>query len=235
MSTFVPSTIVCSCGEQYAAQVANGLHISARPDIRKQILDGTFHRFHCPNCGRTTQVEKVLSFTDFPKRQWFTVAPANGLPWRRYYLRVADEGFQSTMVANAPELVVGWGKEMMRRLIFGLASLREKLVALDAGLDDRVVELLKIQLLRDLRGNFSASDYFHLAAVTADELVFEKTHPDGIIRKVPIPRGMYDELAAHAGIGSLIEQAFPDGLVFDYRAILTPEAADDSEPARPTP
>jgi len=227
VSTFVPSTIDCACGERYLVEVANGLHISARPDVRQQILDGTFHRFHCPNCGATTNVDILLSFTDFPNRQWFTVAPSTALPHRKRYLELANTSYAQTMQSpTAPPLVQQWSGEMTRRLMFGLAALREKLVAFDAGLDDRVVELLKIQLLRDLRGNFAADDYFHLVAVAGDELTFEKRHPDGMIRKVPIPRRLYDDLAATPNLAALIEQAFPDGLLFDYRAILAPEASN---------
>ncbi len=229
MSTFVPSTIVCRCGERYTVEVANGLHISLRPDIRQQILDGTFHRFFCPACGMTTMVDTLIAFTDFPRRQWFTIAPSTGLPWRRRWLAVARESFEATMVNNAPELVAGWAKEMTRRLMFGLASLREKLVTADAGLDDRVVELLKIQLVRDLRDRFSPGDYFHLVAVTGDELELERTHPDGMIRKAPVPRSMYDALAAEPELPRLIELAFPDGLLIDHRAMLVPEAPDEPE------
>lgn len=231
MSTFVPSTIVCRCGERYTVEVADGLHISLRPDIRQQILDGTFHRFFCPVCGMTTMIDKLISFTDFPRRQWFTIAPSTGLPWRSKWLAIARESFAATMVQNAPELVAGWSQEMTRRLMFGLASLREKLVASDAGLDDRVVELLKIQLIRELRDSFASSDYFHLVAVTGEELTFERTHPDGLIRRFSVPRGMYDALAAAPDLGRLIELAFPDGLLIDHRAILVPEADAAAEPS----
>lgn len=235
MSTFVPSTIVCRCGERYRVEVATGLHISRRPDLRQQILDGTFHRFFCPACGMTTMVDDLFAFTDFSRRQWFTVAPSTGLPWRRRWLAVARDSFEATMVKNAPELVVGWGQEMTRRLIFGLAPLREKLIAADAGLDDRVVELLKIQLIRDLRDRFSADDYFHLVAVTpAGELAFERTHHDGLIRRFPIPRAMYDALAGDPELPGMIELAFPDGLLIDHRAMLVPEAPEiEGEPVAP--
>lgn len=237
MSTFIPSRIVCRCGHGYDVEVANGLHISLRPDLRQQILDGTFHRFHCPACGMTTMVDALLSFTDFPRRQWFTVAPSTGMPWRRRWLAIARDSFQATMVNNAPEMVAGWGREMTRRLMFGLAALREKLVIGDAGLDDRVVELLKIQLVRDLRDTLSSDHYFHLVAVAGDDLVFERTHPDGLIRAFPIPRGMYDALARAPELQAWIDLAFPDGLLIDHRAMLVPEAdaadaaADDADAA----
>jgi hypothetical protein len=227
VSTFVPSTIICTCGEHYVVEVANGLHISARPDIRQQILDGTFHRFNCPRCGATTMVDKLLSYTDFPQRQWFTIAPSDGLPWRRKWLAIANESFAATMQNNAPPMVVQWGTEMTRRLMFGLAALREKLVVFDAGLDDRVIELLKIQLLRDLRDTFSPSQYFHVVAVTADRLVFEKTHPDGVIRSFELPRSLYDDLARSDALAETIATAFPDGLLIDHRAMLAPEATGE--------
>lgn len=231
MSTFVPSTIICTCGEHYVVEVANGLHISARPDVRQQILEGTFHRFNCPSCGATTMVDKLLSYTDFPKRQWFTIAPSNGLPWRRRWLAVANDSFTATMQHNAPAMVVQWGTEMTRRLMFGLASLREKLVVFDAGLDDRVIELLKIQLIRDLRDTFSADHYFHLVAVRGDRLVLERTHPDGVIRAFEIPRSLYDDLAGSAELATAIGAAFPDGLLIDHRAMLVPEASDEAPAA----
>ena len=232
MSTFVPSTIICRCGERYVVEVATGLHVSRRPDLRQQILGGTLHRFFCPSCGMTTMVDGLLAYTDVPRRQWFTVAPSTGLPWREAWLAVARDSFEATMVKGAPELVASWGQEMTRRLIFGLAPLREKLIASDAGLDDRVVELLKIQLVRDLRDRFSAADYFHLVAVTpAGELAFERTHPDGLIRRFPIPRAMYDALAGAPELPKLVELAFPDGLLIDHRAMLVPEAA--AAPAAP--
>ncbi len=224
MSTFVPSTIICRCGEHYVVEVANGLHISARPDIREQILAGTFHTFSCPGCGAKAIVDKLLSFTDFPNRLWFTVAPSTALPWRRRYLDIARQGFDDTMTRNAPPLVIGWSGEMKRRLLFGLAALREKLVAFDAGLDDRVLELLKIQLVRDLGESFSATDYFHLVAATPEQLVLDKRHDDGAIRQARVPRALYDALARTADLEQTIALAFPDGLLFDFRAILAPHA-----------
>jgi hypothetical protein len=229
MSTFVPAKIACRCGETYPVEVATGLHISLRPDLRQRILDGEFHRFRCPHCATIMQIDGLLAFTDFPRRQWFTIAPGNGLPSRTKWLALARDSFEATMVRNAPEMVVGWGREMTRRLIFGLASLREKLVILDAGLDDRVIELLKIQLLRDLHDDVSPELYFHLTALRGSALVFERAHPDGAVRGAPIPRAMYDALAGAPELAGSIEAAFPDELLVDFRAILAPEAEGNGQ------
>jgi hypothetical protein len=225
MSPFVAATIACACGERYPVRVANGLHVSQRPELRQQILDGTLHRFACPACGKTTQLDDMLAFTDFPRRQWFLVAPHHHLAQRKRYVDLAEQSFRTTMVDHAPPLVVEWSREMTRRVLFGLAALREKLVIGDAGLDDRVVELLKIQLVRDTGAEFSLDHYFHLVAVRGDDLVFERTHPDGEIRSFTVPRGLYDDLARHPDLARWIADAFPDGLVIDHRAMLAADAA----------
>jgi hypothetical protein len=231
----VPAAIACRCGARYSVAVANGPLISLRPAIRQQILDGTFHRCFCRACGMTTIVDALLSFADVPRRQWFTVAPSTGLPWRARWLAVARASFEAALSRNVPELVVGRGQEMTRRLLFGLAPLREALVAADAGLDDRIIELLKIQLVRDLRDRLSATDYFHLVAATPTNLVFERTHPDGLIRKLALPRALYDALAEDPELPRLVDLAFPDGLLVDHRALLVPEAAPAPEPAAAPP
>jgi CpXC protein len=229
----VPATIACRCGARYSAEVAAGLHVPLRPDLRRQILDGTFHRCFCPGCGMTTLIDDFVVLTDFARRQWLTVAPSTGLPWRERWLAVARDSFEAAMVQGAPAIVASWAPEMTRRLVFGLVALREQLIAAEAGLDDRAVELLKVQLVRDLRDRLSAADYFHLAAVTPVELRFERTHQDGLIRGFSVPRAVYEALAGDPALPRLSELAFPDGLAIDHRAMLVP--ADKGAPGAALP
>ena len=219
------ATIACRCGARYPAEVAAGPLVSLHPDVRRQIVGGAFHRFFCRACGMTTLVDAPRWLTDLSRRQWYTVAPSAGLPWRGAWLAAERARFEAVMMTDAPALVAGWGAEMTRRLVFGLAPLREKLVAAAAGLDDRVVELFKLQLVRDLRDRLSAADYFHLVGASDDELAFERTHPDGLIRRFRLSRVLYDALAMDPTLPTLVELAFPDGLLIDHRAMLVPEAA----------
>lgn len=226
MSTFEPARIRCRCGTEQDVQLANGLHISARPDIRQQILDGTFHRFACPACGKSIQIEKLLAYTDFPKQQWFTVVPDDELPWRGERVAFAKEVFDRNMVKRAAPMIQEIAPHMTQRVIFGLASLRDKIVSFDAGLDDRLVEALKLQLLRDLGLAFAPGTYFYLAEVTGNDLVFEYAPADsGETKQLTIPRAMLDELAHER---PQLEAAMPElwnDIVVDYRVILVPDAS----------
>ncbi|MEJ7599692.1 MAG: CpXC domain-containing protein [Kofleriaceae bacterium] len=227
MSTFASARIRCHCGVEQEVELAEGLHISARPDIRQQILDGTFHRFTCPACKGSIQIETLLAYTDFPNHHWFTIVPEEELPWRGERVAFAKLAFQRNMVERAAPIVQHeMAPRMKQRVIFGLAALREKIICFDAGLDDRLVEALKLQLLRDLGLTFASGGYFHLVEVTGLEHKIENA-PDGTERdkQKPEPRGQLDELATDC---AHIEAALPElwnDIVVDYRVMLVPDAA----------
>ncbi|MBA3540673.1 MAG: hypothetical protein H0T79_13765 [Deltaproteobacteria bacterium] len=173
--------------------VADSLHVSARPDIRMAILAGEFHRFACPMCNRFMLVDKVFAYTDFPRNQWFTVVPAANLPDRAEWIAFAERSFRAVFVERAAPMVQTWAPRFTRRVIFGLASLREKLVAFDAGLDDRRLEQLKVDLVESGRLIYIPGGYCHLVGVTSDELTFEWAGGDDpATHEVLVPRHEYD-------------------------------------------
>lgn len=222
MSHFSHATIACpACGEPYAADVADSLHVSTRRDLREDILAGRFHRFACPGCGAAATVEKLLAYTDFERWHWLTVVPPAELPAAAEWRRFAQECFQKTMVERCPDLVRrSFAPRMLRRVVFGLASLREKLLCFDAGLDDRLLELLKLDLLREL-GLLRPPGtplHFHLDAAAEDELAFSLGLPGAPPARVAVPRERLDPLAASA---AELERRFPalfSDIIVDLRA-----------------
>lgn len=226
MSTFSPGTIQCECGHSFAVDVADGLHVSLRPDLREAILAGRFHRFSCPRCARVSRIEKLLAYTDFPRRQWFTVVPLAGLARRGEWLRLAEDSFHATMIERAAPMVKAWAPDMTRRVIFGLASLREKLAVFDAGLDDRVIELVKLQMIRAGQVPYAAGAYFHFVALRDWSLVFEWAWPgDAGTSELTASRAAHDELAARgADVHALAFDLFT-GSIADHRVYFV---ADES-------
>jgi CpXC protein len=224
VSTFRSATIRCRCRRDYQVDVADGLHISLRPDIRQAIMDGVFHRFACPHCGTVTIVEDLLSYTDFPRRHWFTVVPRNGIAHRRAWLDIAHASFQQTMVERASPLAMEWAPEMTRRLIFGLASLREKLLLFDAGLDDHAIEAMKLELLPAIGLGFSPDEHFHVVRLDGEEIWFAHSHPQGGVFEMPVPRAMYRKVEGELGeMRATLPALFAD-IAVDYRVALIPEA-----------
>jgi hypothetical protein len=230
MSTFVHAKVACAaCAHVYDADVAEGLHISTRPDIREDIVAGRFHRFRCPACAAWTTIEKLLAYTDFTRHHWFTVVPTVELPFVAQWREFAEATFRATMLERSPALVQDeMAPRLLRRLVFGLASLREKLIAFDHGLDDRVLEIFKLELLRE-RGVFpDARLACHLLEVSPDALVFELALPGAppVIDRVSVDRVDYDRLAAGAAELAGRWPELWDDLAVDWRALfIAPPAA----------
>lgn len=234
MSTFVHAKVACAaCAHVHDADVAESLHISTRPDVRDDILAGRFHRFRCPACAAWTTIEKLLAYTDFARHHWFTVVPTVELPFLAQWREFAESSFRATMIERGPVMVRDeMAPRMLRRLVFGLASLREKLVTLDNGLDDRVLEVLKLELLRE-RGVYPDPRLAcHLIEVSSDTLVFELAQPGAppvsapVIDRLSVARADYDALAAgDAELAGRWPELWGD-IAVDWRALfIAPPAA----------
>lgn len=224
MSTFSRRTVTCHCGTAFEGEVFDSLHVSRRPDVRDRILEGTFHTFPCPGCGERVVVEARLAYTDFPRKHWFTVYPRIDLRHRTEMADFAARAFRATMVDRAPELVRDWAPDMLQRVIFGLASLREKLIIFDANLDDRLIEILKLQLFRTTRRLlFHPDTFLFLSEIESDTLIFDYAPPGKETVSLPVPRELYVDLAGRCDALLRDQPWLSDGFVVDYRAIVTPD------------
>jgi hypothetical protein len=126
--------------------LADGLHITRLPEVRQRILDGTFHTKVCRSCGHIGIVHTKTLYTDFDRWHWVAVAPPWLIhEWPRWEHIVRDE-FEHNMRVAAPPMVKALADNFAVRLVFGFDALAEKLRAWDAGLDDRMVEALKVRV-----------------------------------------------------------------------------------------
>ncbi|MDP2310699.1 MAG: CpXC domain-containing protein [Pseudomonadota bacterium] len=196
MSTFAKVSVPCpACGVTTPARLAESANAGRHPAFRAQVLDGTFMRVRCGGCGAHTVVERELLYTDLRRGQligvFSTELRADGAS--------IDAGFRTVMEALAAEPGLAGSTITLRRVVFGYAELREKLVGADAGLDDRVIEALKLVLLARTGWMTAGSRGLLLVAAEADTLVFEQcgvTGPEGRAVVARVPRVLADRLAA---------------------------------------
>lgn len=125
-------------GQEIEANVADSVNIDRTPRVREQILAGEFHRVPSPTGRGRVSVEKAFFYFDFGRKQFFLVLPR----WDRHKWQEASRDLRE-MITRIPETLVPPDQRNIR-VIFGLAELREKLLAFDAGLSDRMVEALKV-------------------------------------------------------------------------------------------
>jgi len=161
----VKRKLVCFCEHAFEADIPDTVDLGADPSIEEAILQGEFMTLRCPGCGKLLKPEYPVRVQD----------PAAGLVYflipeleRGAYLRGASEHD----LKDADRVVIGYDE------------LAEKMRIKRAGLDDRVVELIKYYLLNkvlegyegdgEVRILFSRADggtlVFHAVGLKEDEV-----------------------------------------------------------------
>lgn len=147
MSTFRSYDAACpACDHRWKVEIAQGLHITRLPHIREQLLTGRFQVFECPQCKSPTVFEATVVYTDFERHEYIACETAASASWQAAIARhqtVFRDCFE-----HGPPIAQEMGQLFKRRLVYGFRALREKIVLWDAGLDDRIVEAVKGDLLR---------------------------------------------------------------------------------------
>ncbi len=246
MSTTFPAELACPhcppgpAGEPatFPVELYTNLHVSRSPERRAQILAGQFSVFACPACGGRIRVEPTMLYTDFETWKWYAVFARSAIRHRSALVALVDAGFHHNLEVAAPPMVREWGPQFTRRVVFGLASLRDKLLCDDHGLDDRALEALKWLVLRESAPSAiqPATDAW-LDHVEDDRLVLGVEPPAGsdgtvVTRWIGVARERLAEAAGYVATLGL------DGEVVDWRAGLWPDdplASADGHPRVHTP
>lgn len=143
MAVFHSLQVQCSCGHAFSADSARSVNIRRNPAVRTLILEGKFHRVNCPVCAKPLVIERPFYYSDPGRSAVFLVLP------RGERVNHARDGQTLTAQKRSCQLINRGKLPKQLRVIYGLDELREKLVAQDAGLDDRHVELLKLFVLQE--------------------------------------------------------------------------------------
>lgn len=151
MSLFRETMITCpACKERFNFDESDSVNGDRRPDLRDAIIDGSFQVVPCPSCSETIRMEPQFNYLDMGNSLWIAAFPARMMPDFLELEDTATEVFDDAYGANAVPMARTIGESLDVRLIFGWPAIREKLVLRLAGLDDVVVEMLKLDLLRRL-------------------------------------------------------------------------------------
>jgi len=144
------------------------------------VLEGRLNVFACPACRATVMVERTFLYTDLERGHFILVRPMSALPW---YARIERdiEDLYHFYVENEPTGRLFSAEQLAAfkvRAVVGYPWLQEKLRLFDADLDDRVVEAMKVAILRD-RPELKGYMQLLVDDVRQDELRFIATLEKG--------------------------------------------------------
>lgn len=199
MSIFDIATVECpACGTESEFDLVLSVNADRRPDLRAQILDGTFQAVPCPSCGGLVRLPPAFTYMELRRGHWIAVHPAEEADgWRAH--EASDLAlFTETLGAAAPPQARELGEGLVPRVVFGWAALQEKLLLTELGLEDATLELLKLALVRDTDGLVLTADAeMRLSGGDTDSLLFDWLRAENteVLTSFKVPRAAYAAIA----------------------------------------
>ena len=124
--------IACFCEKVFEADLPDAIDLAERPEAADEVLRGEFMAVTCPACGKRLTPEFPCRFTGVTAGTQGTLEVA-----------LVPEADRVTYLAGHMDREVTTAD----RVVIGVPELAEKLAIFRAGLDDRVVEMLKFLLV----------------------------------------------------------------------------------------
>ena len=126
------------CGKENDFIVWQSLNTEINPEAKEQLLNGTLFRFKCADCGYESNVTYPILYHDMSNRLMI------------YFVK--EDEIDEIKKTFEPDSQFGFAMEgYKRRIVTDQNSLREKAIIFDNGLDDRVVEIIKLMYFANLR------------------------------------------------------------------------------------
>lgn len=201
MSTYGPIHVRCSaCGAPQLVLVPESANVQRQSYWRDYVLEGSFMRFTCETCGLPFVVERELLYTDLDGGLFVGVFPNHRRADYQACAETIEQAFARALGGEAPLAIRHEFRHVQPRVCFGYAELREKVVCFAAGLDDRVVEALKLTVMEGIPGA-AESGVKNLilvdigaegALIFAQEMDRPMSPSDPLIQ---VDRAVYDDLA----------------------------------------
>lgn len=164
------------CGAGHDAALIQSINARDEPALVERLLAGELNVLAC-ECGRRTVLEATLLFHD-PERAWFCQACPGG----EAAMRAGAAAFATIALAGAT-----------RRLVPSHNALLEKVLIERAGLDDAVLEVLKVLLLASRGDDLDRVLLFVAVDREAGHVIWRLPDQD---RTIASPLAGYDKLAA---------------------------------------
>ena len=169
------------CGETGLLPLYESVNVTLDPDLKNEVLDGGLFTWVCPVCGRSTRVSYPFLYHDMARRVMI------------HYLPDGADSDELAALAGASGLFRGSAYTL--RTVRTYEELLEKICIFDLEMDDRVIELCKDVLIRELSEEHPELDIrralidirqerVYVAFIDVDSDVFAIELPDDLYNRI---------------------------------------------------
>lgn len=182
MSRQSKKTITCpECGEVNEFIIWQSLNGDMDPEAKQQLLDGTLFGFECKKCGHKSSVSYPILYHDMKNEAMV------------YYV---DEDSVEKTQAIMSDTENKTGPEMSgyrKRIVTDQNALREKAIIFEHGLDDRIIEIIKLLYYFNATEKFPDANITAIYFLVADGKFILEFFGDNTL-SAEIPISMYDNV-----------------------------------------
>lgn len=174
-------TIKCPrCKHEQEYEVWRSINVDINPEMREKVLNGTLFDFKCRNCDHENKISYPVLYNDMTHDFMIYYCDESGVEECKRALTEIIENEDTKEIAE----------EARYRIVTNYFQLAEKIKIFEAGLDDRMIELLKLDQIITCNKNKPEN---HLAFAIFDLIVNTLSKKKG-----PVPTLVfYNEEGSH--------------------------------------
>lgn len=184
------ATVVCPhCGKKENIRIQSLLDTSEDPSLEEKVLSGACFTHTCSRCHGTYPIVYSCMYHDSQRKLLISLSE-NEKDLEEMRLRLNGRYHADRL----DETLNGWLQNCHVRIVTGEYQMQEKILMAHFGLDDRIVEMGRYELLKELQEQ--RNDIQDLLFNTDGEnYVFLVLTDHGIDGSVPFTDEMYDSFA----------------------------------------
>lgn len=194
MSMYEKEKIQCPvCGTTGEFEMWQSLNTQLNPEKKEQLLSGALFQYTCPHCGKSFNIDYPMLYHQMEDQImiYYVVQEED--------IQMVEEQFRGEFGDEETEITKVLKEDMnsyLYRIVGSQRELMEKIRIFDAGKDDRVVELVKriiSDAVADKNPELGDVNLYYLEE--EGESLFVAVNSKGVLGTVPIPNGMYEDMA----------------------------------------
>ena len=130
----MPICKCASCGTQQTVSIPERVNVRENPEFKAGVRDGSIFVWTCPECGKPNLVtDQAMLYHDPDARLMVYLLPPGSISAR----------MEDSLAKQSALISESLGDYTLRR-VDDVGTLMEKVKIFDAGLDDRVIEVVKL-------------------------------------------------------------------------------------------